>query len=67
MSEVTLKVGKKGEIFTNADLRKKANIKQGSKVKARVIKTIDHRSHSFNRGVIEESSHEDDYKRGRET
>ena len=37
MSETTLKVGKKGEIFTNADLRKRANIKEGGKVKARVV------------------------------
>ena len=37
LSEVTLKVGKKGEIFTSAELRKKANIKEGGKVKARVV------------------------------
>ena len=36
-SEVTLKVGKKGEIFTSADLRKRANIKEGGKVKADVV------------------------------
>jgi bifunctional DNA-binding transcriptional regulator/antitoxin component of YhaV-PrlF toxin-antitoxin module len=36
-SEVTLKVGKKGEIFTSSDLRKKANIKEGGKVKASVV------------------------------
>jgi len=36
-SETTLKVGKKGEIFTNADLRRRANIKEGGKVKATVV------------------------------
>jgi bifunctional DNA-binding transcriptional regulator/antitoxin component of YhaV-PrlF toxin-antitoxin module len=36
-SDVTLKVGKKGEIFTTADLRKRANIKEGGKVKAAVV------------------------------
>jgi len=36
-SEVTLKVGKKGEIFTSADLRKRTNIKEGGKVKATVV------------------------------
>jgi bifunctional DNA-binding transcriptional regulator/antitoxin component of YhaV-PrlF toxin-antitoxin module len=36
-SEVTLKVGKKGEIFTNADLRKRAHIREGGKVKANVV------------------------------
>jgi bifunctional DNA-binding transcriptional regulator/antitoxin component of YhaV-PrlF toxin-antitoxin module len=36
-SEVTLKVGKKGEIFTNADLRKRANIREGGRVKAGVV------------------------------
>jgi bifunctional DNA-binding transcriptional regulator/antitoxin component of YhaV-PrlF toxin-antitoxin module len=36
-SEVTLKVGKKGEIFTNADLRKRANIREGGRVKANVV------------------------------
>jgi bifunctional DNA-binding transcriptional regulator/antitoxin component of YhaV-PrlF toxin-antitoxin module len=35
-SEVTLKVGKKGEIFTSAELRKRANIKEGGRVKARL-------------------------------
>lgn len=37
MSDITLKVGKKGEIFTTADLRKKSSIKEGGKVKATVI------------------------------
>ncbi len=37
MSEITLKVGKKGEIFTSADIRKKASIKEGGKVKATVV------------------------------
>jgi bifunctional DNA-binding transcriptional regulator/antitoxin component of YhaV-PrlF toxin-antitoxin module len=36
-SEVTLKVGKKGEIFTNADLRKRAHIKEGGRVRAEVV------------------------------
>jgi bifunctional DNA-binding transcriptional regulator/antitoxin component of YhaV-PrlF toxin-antitoxin module len=36
-SETTLKVGKKGEIFTSADLRKRANIKEGGKVKASIV------------------------------
>ena len=36
-SEVTLKVGKNGEIFTNAELRKRANIKEGGRVKANVV------------------------------
>lgn len=36
-SDITLKVGKKGEIFTNSDLRKRANIKEGGKVKANVV------------------------------
>ena len=36
-SDTTLKVGKKGEIFTSADLRKRANIKEGGKVKANVV------------------------------
>jgi bifunctional DNA-binding transcriptional regulator/antitoxin component of YhaV-PrlF toxin-antitoxin module len=36
-SEVTLKVGKKGEIFTTAELRKRANIKEGGRVKANVV------------------------------
>ncbi|MDG6996916.1 MAG: hypothetical protein JRN52_13430 [Nitrososphaerota archaeon] len=37
MSEITLKVGKKGEIFTSAELRKRAKIKEGGKVKATVV------------------------------
>ncbi len=37
MSEVTLKVGKKGEIFTSADIRRSANIKEGGRVMARVV------------------------------
>ena len=36
-SERVLKVGKKGEIFTSAELRKRANIKEGGKVKADVV------------------------------
>jgi bifunctional DNA-binding transcriptional regulator/antitoxin component of YhaV-PrlF toxin-antitoxin module len=36
-SDVTLKVGKKGEIFTSADLRKRANIREGGRVKANVV------------------------------
>lgn len=36
-SEATLRVGKKGEIFTSADLRKRAKIKEGGKVRANVI------------------------------
>lgn len=36
-SETTLKVGKKGEIFTSADLRKRANIREGGRVKADVV------------------------------
>jgi bifunctional DNA-binding transcriptional regulator/antitoxin component of YhaV-PrlF toxin-antitoxin module len=36
-SESILKVGKKGEIFTSADLRKRANIKEGGRVKASVV------------------------------
>jgi bifunctional DNA-binding transcriptional regulator/antitoxin component of YhaV-PrlF toxin-antitoxin module len=37
MSEEILKVGKKGEIFTNKELRIKAKIKEGGKVKATMI------------------------------
>lgn len=36
-SDITLKVGRKGEIFTNSDLRKRANIKEGGKVKANIV------------------------------
>jgi len=36
-SEVSLKVGKKGEIFTTTDLRKRANIREGGRVKADVV------------------------------
>ena len=36
-SEVTLKVGKKGEIFTNVDLRKRAKIRKGGRVKASIV------------------------------
>jgi bifunctional DNA-binding transcriptional regulator/antitoxin component of YhaV-PrlF toxin-antitoxin module len=36
-SEATLKVGKKGEIFTSADLRKRARIREGGRVKAIVV------------------------------
>jgi len=36
-SEITLKVGKKGEIFTNAELRKRAKIKEGGMVRASFI------------------------------
>ena len=38
MSEITLKVGKKGEIYTSADIRKRASIREGGKVKATVVK-----------------------------
>ncbi|MGI0079741.1 MAG: AbrB/MazE/SpoVT family DNA-binding domain-containing protein [Nitrososphaerales archaeon] len=37
MSEITLKVGKRGEIFTTKELRKIANIKEGGKVKVKII------------------------------
>lgn len=37
MSETTLKVGKKGEIFTSSKIRKQAKIKEGGKVKASVL------------------------------
>jgi len=37
LSEIALKVGKKGEIFTTAEIRKKANIKEGARVSARVV------------------------------
>lgn len=37
MSETTLRVGKRGEIFTTKELRKKANIKSGGKVRAKVM------------------------------
>jgi len=37
LSEITLKVGKKGEIFTNSDLGRRANIRKGGKVKANVV------------------------------
>lgn len=37
MSESTLKVGKKGEIFTNAELRRRAHIKEGGLVNARIV------------------------------
>ena len=37
MSESILKVGKKGEIFTTAEIRKKAKIREGAKVSARVV------------------------------
>jgi bifunctional DNA-binding transcriptional regulator/antitoxin component of YhaV-PrlF toxin-antitoxin module len=36
-SEVILKVGKKGEIFTSSEIRKRANIKEGGRVKADVV------------------------------
>ncbi len=36
-SEVTLKVGKKGEIFTTSEIRKRAHIKEGGRVKAEVV------------------------------
>jgi bifunctional DNA-binding transcriptional regulator/antitoxin component of YhaV-PrlF toxin-antitoxin module len=38
-SEPTLKVGKKGEIFTTAELRRRANIREGGRVKAEIIGT----------------------------
>ena len=37
MSEMILKVGKKGEIFTSKELRNRAKIKEGGKVKATVV------------------------------
>ena len=37
MSETTLKVGKRGEIFKTKEFRKKANIRSGGKVKAKVM------------------------------
>jgi bifunctional DNA-binding transcriptional regulator/antitoxin component of YhaV-PrlF toxin-antitoxin module len=37
LSETTLRVGKRGEIFTTKELRRKANIKSGGKVKAKVM------------------------------
>lgn len=36
-SEATLRVGKKGEIYTSSEVRKQANIKEGGHVKASVI------------------------------
>jgi len=36
-SEVALKVGKKGEIFTTSEIRKRAHIKEGGRVKAEVV------------------------------
>jgi bifunctional DNA-binding transcriptional regulator/antitoxin component of YhaV-PrlF toxin-antitoxin module len=36
-SETTLKVGRKGEIFTTAEIRKRAKIVEGGRVKANVI------------------------------
>jgi len=38
LSEITLKVGKKGEIFTTKALRKRANIREGGKVTAKISK-----------------------------
>lgn len=37
MSEMILKVGKKGEIFTNKELRKKAHIREGGRVRAVIL------------------------------
>ncbi|MGI0084962.1 MAG: AbrB/MazE/SpoVT family DNA-binding domain-containing protein [Nitrososphaerales archaeon] len=37
LSEITLKVGTRGEIFTTKELRKRANIKKGGKVKAKIV------------------------------
>lgn len=37
LSETILKVGKRGEIFTTKELRKRANITNGGKVTARVV------------------------------
>lgn len=37
LSETTLNVGKRGEIFTTKELRRRAKIKSGGKVKATVI------------------------------
>lgn len=36
MSETVLKVGRKGEVFTTKELRRKARIKEGGKVRATV-------------------------------
>jgi bifunctional DNA-binding transcriptional regulator/antitoxin component of YhaV-PrlF toxin-antitoxin module len=37
LSEIVLTVGKKGEIYTNDSLRKKAGIKKKGKVRAKVL------------------------------
>jgi bifunctional DNA-binding transcriptional regulator/antitoxin component of YhaV-PrlF toxin-antitoxin module len=37
VSESILKVGKRGEIFTTKELRRRANIRRGSKIKAKVV------------------------------
>jgi len=37
MSEKMLKVGKKGEIFTSKELRRRAKIREGGKVKATIV------------------------------
>ena len=37
MSEVILKVGRKGEIFTNKELRRRAGIRKGGRVRAKVV------------------------------
>ena len=37
MSEETIVVGKRGEIYTNEKLRKKAGIRKGGRVKAAVV------------------------------
>ena len=37
MSEESIVVGKRGEIYTNEKLRKKAGIRKGSRVKAKVV------------------------------
>ncbi|RLG78755.1 MAG: hypothetical protein DRO40_13550 [Thermoprotei archaeon] len=37
MSEIVLKVGKKGEIYTTKEIRKKIGIKEGSSVVAYII------------------------------
>lgn len=36
LSEITLKVGKKGEIYTNKELREKVGIKEGGNVRVTI-------------------------------
>lgn len=37
MSETILKVGKRGEVFTSEELRKRAKIRKGGRVRATVV------------------------------